>query len=520
MHTDTKTHEGRPPQRAYRAAGLAALIVFALLLTAFLGRREFWIDEIVTAGHVASLDATRDAYHPRGYYLLLYAWKQVLGDSDLALRAFSIPWALLTFILLGAIGRRVLSPKEALLAQWMLALSPFAILYFRMARYFSMSAAVALLVVYCAVLVAQEGKWRQWLGLAASACLALNTDYLVAAMLAPLFAWLAVTAFSRRQIGRLLTSLLPGAVILALKAQSLLHGAGVVHAAEAGAGHASLLSIGLRIAIPAYSLAVGETTDPWRLAISVPVCIVMLGAFFSGLLWTSGRPGYALVRWAWPLSVAAVAVVLSMIARSEPLSAAGRSTLFAAPLAYLVAAAGVCRIGWRTTRMLALVVIFAADCCGILNYFTGRQFLNPGYVVPWRGIAASIQAREQPTDLVMAFYDSTISRYASFHNFTDQLPDHYPEKMIPLRNWPDCDCRLWLICRDRGSATARRLQEEAIAHLGPRADRVQVLRFMPLSPTERRFRSKFLRRQVENAYVKVYLFTPPGNHDHEPESDS
>ena len=78
-----------------------------------------------------------------------------------------------------------------------------------------------------------------------------------------------------------------------------------------------------------------------------------------------------------------------------------------------------------------------------------------------------------------------------------------------MRQWPASGQRLWLITRDRGSAQGRRLSAETIARLTPLAAKVEVFSFMPYPPLDRKVRELFLRRPVSDAYLKVYLFTPP-----------
>lgn len=509
MSADRSENSRWPGQS--RALSLAGLVVFVLLLTVHLGRREFWLDESITVGHVTSLANTADVYHPRGYYVLLYGWTRLFGAGDLSLRLFSVPWGLAAYLLLGLIGRRVAGEREALVAQWLLALSPFALLYFRMARYFAMSAGIGAMVVAAAVLAAQEGRWRHWASLAVAAILALTTDYLLAGLLAPLFLWLAWVARSRRQGARWLACALPCLVVALVPGRAVLMGAHVVHGGEVTRETLTPAGLVLRLVLPLYSLAVGETTFPWRLAVTLPAMAAVVLGLLLGLALRQGRPGYALVRWAWPLAVVETALVLALLARLEPVSAAARSTLFSVPVAYLLVAAGLCRLKSRPLCLLATAVILAADGYGVANYFAGRQFLNPGYAVPWRQVARFIEQSQRPGDQVAAFYDGTVCQYGHLARFTNEIPQYEPEKLRALQQWPAGGGRLWLLCRDRGSPEASRDQTDTLALLTPRAARVQVFPFMPVDETERHYRRRLLHREVEDAYLKVYLLTPPGS---------
>ncbi|NSW58446.1 MAG: glycosyltransferase family 39 protein [Armatimonadetes bacterium] len=498
-----------PPHKLYRLLTLPAAGTFLALISVRLGVREFWTDEIITAGHVRTFAATVDAFHPRGFYVLLYGWKQIFGDSDLALRAFSVPWAILAFLLSWAISSRLLRPGQTALALWLICLSPFLVLYFRMARFYSLVTALVLLVAYCAVLVAQAGKRRHWAALALVSPSLVYTNYLAALLLGPLFLWLGWISWRRGQVWRVLLAMVPTAVAALFVGAWVLRVADNIRAIESGAAHASLSHLLLRLVLPPYILAVGETTDPWRIWITVPAFAAAAGFFFLGLVSSPKEAAWAPLRWSWLLLVVVGAVVLTTIARGEPLSAAARSTVFAAPLAYILMAVGATRIRSKSQRAFALAVVLVADVYGLRNYFAGAQFLNPGYAVPWREIVTFIQQREQPGDLVLAFFESTPGRYGEFGRFITGRPDYAPHELEPVEHWPQGGFRLWLIGRDRGSAEARRLQETTVKHLTPRAARVEITRFMLYSPVDRKFRSFFLRRPVPESHITVYLFIPP-----------
>jgi hypothetical protein len=503
-----------PNARGCLALSWIAFAVYALLLTLALGAREFWTDEIVSAGHVSHWVYTDDPFHPRAYYVLLYGWKLIFGDGDLALRAFSIPWALAAFWLLTAIGKRLLDHRALILGQWLFALSPYVILYFRMARFYSMVTAVALAVAYCAVLVLQEGRRRHWTALAAGALALLFTNYSAVAMLVLLFAVLLFAALipparRHRHLGRLALCVLPTAVAAAI----IVHGMGgepiLIRTIETGLQSSVAMRIVSRLALPLYALALGETTDPWRLYVTLPALAAAAVALVLGLAARRQKPGYALIAGAWPVVVVASAAILVFAAPAEPLASATRISLFSAPLAYLAMASGLRQIRRGSLRVLLVLILFGADLYGLGNCFHGRQFLNPSFVVPWREIGATIERQQRPDDIAVAYYDSTIKRYAALPNFIDGRPDYFPELLAPVDEWPKCGCRLWLIARDRGSAEARRLQQGVIDRLTPLASKVTVTPFMPYTPTERKWRGLFLGQDIPDAYVKIYLFEPP-----------
>jgi hypothetical protein len=167
-------------------------------------------------------------------------------------------------------------------------------------------------------------------------------------------------------------------------------------------------------------------------------------------------------------------------------------------------------LGWRRTwAAVALAAILVGDGYGLRNYFAGQQFLNPGYATPWREIARTIEARQQPGDEVLVFFDTTLLQYGHFPGFIAARPEGSAEEVEQVRTWPQSGHRLWLVARDRGSEAARRLQQETLQLLTPRAARVEKISFLPYGALDRALRELVLRRKVEDAYVQVYLFWPP-----------
>ena len=171
----------------FRAAGVAlGFVAFAVLICLRLDFPSFWLDESITAGHISAPQYVHyDAFHPPGYYWLLLHWSYLFGAGDIALRAFSVPWALLAVVLVWLLARRLLDPPADLLALWLFALSPLGLLYLRTARYFAMTLAVFLLVAYLMLLATSRGRWRHYilLGLAAADLLWIN--YVAAILLLP-----------------------------------------------------------------------------------------------------------------------------------------------------------------------------------------------------------------------------------------------------------------------------------------------------------------------------------------------
>ena len=176
---------------------LGAAILILLLASALrfhqIESQSFWNDE----GNSARLsersvqliiEGTASDIHPPLYYLVLRGWREILGDSELALRAFS------AFVGVGlvaatiAFGRRLIgtgAEAPSLIAGMLVAINPALVYYSQETRMYEMLAFLAVLSTLLMVMWLQGGSRR--LGLAAayvlSAVAGLYTHYFFPAVL-------------------------------------------------------------------------------------------------------------------------------------------------------------------------------------------------------------------------------------------------------------------------------------------------------------------------------------------------
>lgn len=491
-------------RKRVRAVWVAlALVGYAGLLSYRLGEREFWLDEQITVGHLGDGQVRFDAFHPPGYYWLLAGWRDAFGDSEGALRAFSVVWALVAAVLVWLLGRELLPPPQQVLGLWLFVLSPFALLYFRMARYFSLTAAVALAAAYLAVRAKREGGWW-YAGLGTAAVALLWVDYLPLVLLVGVYLWLLPTAWRRGgdRYWWLGAAAVPLLVAVA-QLPTLVDNAGMISRMVAEAP--DLGRVARRLALPFWAALIGETTDPWRFWLTVPVGIagITLAAAGLGAMLRARDSFRGLQLWAWPAAVLLATAVLSTVAVAEPWTRVSSLSLFALPffLFWIAAGAGKLRkVGWAL-----LAVFLAGQVYGVGNYLARRQFLNPGYNVPWREVNALVQgeARGQ-RGLAVAYFDATPGRYwdgpVPFVEVTEpEVPPEVPE----IRSFP-AGGEVWVIDRERGSGLARSQTAALVKWLQARGARLRVYQVMPYTPEERYWRERLGGETVGEAYLRVW----------------
>jgi len=502
-----------PSFRAFVVA--AGFITFAALMGANLGHPDFWLDESITAGHIAKPEYIHwDAFHPPSYYWLLMHWSDILGSGDAALRSFSVLWALLAVVLVWLLASRLLRPPSDLLALWLFVLSPLGLLYLRTARYFAMTTALFLLVAYLLLLAATKGRWRHYILLGLSAAALLWANYVAALLVVPGYLMLLYTTrhTQRGYLPRWLISAALPIMALCPLVTKLLHSVSAVSGIHQAAHlQGTLYGLGIKLGLPVYAAIVGENTDPWRFYITVPVFLAGAILLVAGVIGARSdrHPGWWLKLWTWPAAIIAVALVFSTAARSEPIVRVTSVAIFALPFAYILIARGAQALRAPLLAILLVGLVFAGNLYGIHNYFAGQQFLNPACNVPWRSVVGMIKARWQPDDLVIECYDASFRRY--WADDTTMIEYRLPvplTDMEPVQRFPKSGQRIWLVARDRGAQLPRQMSIQIRNELAGKASEVQVFNFEPLSPTVRHWRSRLLRRPVWDAYVKLYLFTP------------
>lgn len=490
-----------------------ALAVLVTILIVDLGGRELWTDEVYSlqAGLQPLQISAGDASHPPGYYTLLHYWLK-LGQSDGWLRAFSVFWGVLAWLLCGLLARELGLGREGLVAQWLMALSPLVALYFRLGRYYSLATAAAMLAFYLLVRLTRRPTWGGAVALAVSLTAVAYVDYVALGVV--LLAVLGVLA--GRVWRRDWTALRPlaGACVVALVLSlpiglRLLRDTGTVAAIAADPLAKSLWGLGLKLSFVAYALATGECIDPWRWWVSLPAVALTVGLLLAGMvsLWRLG-PLPRLVALLFPVNVIVAAAAMSTVAANIPPNRIMSLSLPTLPLAFLALARGIRSLPGRWSMPAVLGLMALVDTYGLANYFTRQQLLNPGYAPPWRQVAALIQEREQPGDTIW-LYDEGFPRYYEGRALV-LTPGQMAQTLAHVGAGEYvAQGRVWLIARDRGAIGPLDQTQQARRQLLAAGWQEAVFSVLPRTAQERQMRSLVLRRQAADAYVKVYLLTPP-----------
>lgn len=373
----------------------------AALLLGDLGYLPVWGDELFSLQlaaapltQVFALLATD--IHPPLYYLQLSAVDRLTGGARIeALRAVSALWTLLLTILFDALWLRRLSAAARWITLTLFALSPFLLLYGRMARSYTMQAALALALVWAFRRWARdpggEGRFSRAALAALFAILLLYTHYVPGIALTGglLVAYVRSTGLPRA-LGFAAVTALAYAPWLAVLGAALVRW---WEARNLSSGYlltgSAALEQAVKLAYAWVSFSIGESFPAWALAL-VPVLAIaaVLGLrqqwrddrLLAACLLLAAAAGYLGVsRWvSYPFMPARLLWLFPFVALLW-----GR-VLASRPLGVAVFAAVLCAYGLSARQ-----------------YFAGTGFLNPGYSVPLPAIAASVEREAGPDDFVL-----------------------------------------------------------------------------------------------------------------------
>ena len=137
-----------------RARQVAPLLMLAVLLLAAAARfhrldaQSLWYDEGITAAHALRslpelIPRLQVNVHTPAYFVLIAAWEDIAGASELALRLPSALFSLLGIAWAFALGKRLYGGVAGLAAAALIALNTFSIEYAQEARMYGMLTAIA-----------------------------------------------------------------------------------------------------------------------------------------------------------------------------------------------------------------------------------------------------------------------------------------------------------------------------------------------------------------------------------------
>jgi 4-amino-4-deoxy-L-arabinose transferase-like glycosyltransferase len=465
---------------------LICLVGFALLVYQ-LDAKSLWGDETyrvgttdVTLGDVQGFIKLVERHVlPPLYPAILWAWRSITGDTEFALRFPSVAFATISLAMMYRLGVCVLGRPAGLAALALAATSPFLILSARMVQYYSL-----LLLLSAASywfffeLLRGRGTRVKWVGYIAVCTMAMYAQYLAAFVMASQGV-VALTLIRKRR-AFLLGFCAAQALVLLLFAPAigiLSHQSAGRFAQQDAFTTSSIVMSAVALFYPFFGWTVGGSIYPWNplgllgALIGLSLAVVGLWAVATdryadpycqsrekptdpgkparrahGQPVGEGRLGGRVTALACAVFILLPLCLTVLVIRGVPGASGdpfvGNRAVFCVPFLFLLIAAGIVAIGRRSLRGGAVALLALAFGVSLLNYYQGREFHNPLYVLQTDQLAAIVHEKAQPGDVFVSDEMTTFGYYivktdsdATHFNATaaedarDYIERHNPESV-------------------------------------------------------------------------------------------
>jgi uncharacterized membrane protein len=465
------------------------VILLGIVLLAFLVRvyhldfQSLWRDEmdaIRFAREPLSIllsNFTRAGWNGPLYYLLLRPWLTVAGDSEFALRFFSLFWGVLAVPLTYAVSRRWFTPFPATLAPLLITLSPYLVWYSQEGKMYALLLALILLSMYLYTQALERGRLWLWLGHVLVTSLGLYV-HVLAAIIVPLQALLFVIWWPRYQarwrswLAAMAALTLPYLPLALWEIPTLLSGFAT--------GHKFVpLPQMLNIMLLAFAQGLWPVYN-W-LAISV-FALLLAGAI---LLEENHRQDGWRVAATCLLWFFFPIISVYLISLKMPLFL-DRYLIWTAPALYLLAALGVMKIGHRT-RLLATILLIAIVVINARGlWWQAHTIIKSDF----RAAATYLRQHRNPDELIIFHISYVRPTFEYYYGDSSPYADGIPTNEATTEAWLDAAMRaqtrgydtVWLCYSEATMWDERQMVKAWLDRHGRRTEhasfaRVEVFRY-------------------------------------------
>lgn len=396
--------------------GLGVLTLVGAGVRVFdLGAQSLWLDELFSV-FLARRDVsaivmgTAQDTMPPLYYLLVHYALQV-GDDEIAARAVSCLFSIVTVPLFYTLARQLFDARVAFLATLVLALNPFHVLFAQEARMYALLAFFTLASFVFFVRAWRDNRTRDWLLFALTQILAFYTHSLA---FLNLLALDVLAGVQRAQLLRRWRGLIAAHVIVGMFFAPWLF-VMMQQIARVQSGFWGMPPSPLVLVTVPYLMVFSNTAPLWLVPIGLFAVLAIIALIVPALRRAQADAARGLL---FAAGVAIVPLVtLFVISLARPMFV--ERTLIVSSFGwYLLIAWGVLyappRVLNRVLGAVGLVVLLIA----LANYWVNPEMRKP----PFRDAARALVAQFQAGDVVVHTSDSSA---LAFMYYAPQLPNYF-----------------------------------------------------------------------------------------------
>lgn len=398
-------------------------VLAAVLRLLYLGKKSFWLDEIVSVS-IARLDAAgfRNIVmswelNEGLYYTLLRGWMH-LARGEFGIRLLSVAPSVAAIPVVYLLGRRLISESTGLIAALLLAVNAFDVRYAQEARGYSLFAfLVALACWFFVRCMDAPQKKGNWAGLVIALELGMYAHFF-AGLILPVF-WLAALL---RKRGFPWKSLLISSGIIVLLAVPALLFVAMKNRGQVGWVQPTTWR-------DLYDLAILLSGRGGLVLLLM--CAALLLLALTKMMGRAGKQevwGHALA-WMWLVLPIAMTVAISVV---KPMFVT-RYLIFCLPAFVLLVAVGMSVIRPRWLMAALLLAMVTLSLRGVGAYY--RAGFDP-LDQDWRGAVHYLLEQAQPGDALLFYHPLARLAYEYYRERWPQAPA--PVVVFP----PRADARL------------------------------------------------------------------------------
>lgn len=494
------------------------LLLGAVMLLAFPVAKPIWDDELdsIMQGskpYLTILSGASDTQPPL-HFLLLRLCETFAGKNLAVFRFASALPAVVSLWYVYLLGKRI-NFETGILAVWLAALSPGLVLFDRMARYHGLLAMLTTMCVYYGLTSLETGRRRDLVGYGITTFLMLMTYYL---SLFVLIAQVLGVLLQRKPQPHLKSALFSLVLAVAAFLPWFVHGLLLVqHNIQLSHVEDPAMSLGLhgfllRLGLPLYSFAFGETVNPWVWPIVIIGLVAVPVACWRGARQLLPRTESVLIAVVLCVAVLSAAATSGRLGTGQTVGSMAKRVSFVLPLLYVVISAGILSFRSRLSQGLCGCAVLLISTYAVSNYWRNQQFLNQNYIAQWGAAITQMQNRQWGRDtLIISCSDPAL------HYYLNQQSRPVPH--VNAASYADIDRALqsghpryiWLVGRDRGDRVAEGMTETLSRQFSSTSRHTDSIGLMPRSANDRYWLHKVLKRPASPYYLWMDLYDTQGS---------
>jgi len=481
---------------------LIIMLIGSILRIVYLDDNSFWTDELLSICHSNNINNLSTFFsphcgnaHPPLYFLLLRFWS-LGGEGEFYLRLLSVIFGILVIPTAYLLGRQFFDRKICLVGAFLVAISPFHMLYDREVRMYSLFTLLTIISLYFFIRALREEKSIFWIGYTIITILNTYTHY--HAFLIILLEWVFFIVrykYYKHLLKKAIISQFIVAFCFSFWVQSFLFH--LKHSSVLGEDVTRFPTIFGAWIKPCYlffSFSLGQTIMPWNYKIVIPAIVIFSCTFIWGIK--------SMIKYKETLLFFLLSLFVPIFVGLFITDLMPRYFVFLAPIYYLIIAKGISSFPNIKVKVVSMIIITILLSFSLNNYYTGREFHILANVDPWREVGMYLKENVIEEDIVFNIGGVPINYYTGFkipilrENALEVLREDLQKKKFK---------KVWLIV---SNTKYKRQGEDAIKWMNEHYHLISEKRY--LWDPDYTNKKKFFKKNFLEYRIKIYLYENRG----------